>query len=90
MHWPSMQRGMVGGAHGGCGIGLQLEQYVFAAFERFDSNESETPYQTAAYEQPDSHELTGAISTHSLALEQPYRYLFRIASRCAAYSRCPF
>ena len=76
--------GTGGGAQGGIGPCLQPEQYVSAALERFDSRESETPYQTTAYEQPCSHKFTGAIATHSLLLAQPYEYLFRIASRCSA------
>jgi hypothetical protein len=70
-HCPSMHRGINGGAQGGTGIGPQLSQNLCAMFVRLASNESTTPYQTAAYEQPDSHELTGAIDTHSLALAQP-------------------
>jgi hypothetical protein len=73
------QTGTGGGVQGGIGPLVQLEQYMSAALERFDSNESATPYQTAAYEQPCSQRFTGATSTHSLLLAQPYEYLFKIA-----------
>jgi hypothetical protein len=87
---PFKQIGFGGGAHGGIGPGLHPEQYASAALERFTSSESETPYQTTAYEQPCSHKFTGAIATHSLLLAQPYEYLFRIASRSIAYACWPF
>jgi hypothetical protein len=50
---------------------MQLEQLAAAAVERFASNESATPYQITAYEQPCSHEFTGAMTAHSLLLAQP-------------------
>ena len=66
MHW-----GVGGGTQGGIGPCVQLEQFAAAAFARFVSNESATPYQTAAYEQPCSHMFTGAMIAHSLLLAQP-------------------
>jgi hypothetical protein len=86
MHCPPTQRGVGGGSQGGIGPSLQPEQYLSAEVERTGSNESATPYQSAAYEQPCSHRLRAAITTHSLALEQPYWYFFRITSRSAAYA----
>ena len=85
-----MQCGLGGGAQAGIGPGLQLPQYISAAFERLLSKESATPYQTEAYEQPCSHKLRGAITTHSLSAAQPTVYLFRITSRRTAYSARPF
>ena len=89
-HCPLKQMGVGGGAQGGMGPCLQLEQYLSAALERLGSSESEMPYHTTAYEQPCSHKFLGAITTHSLLLAQPKEYLFKIALRCSAYASWPF
>jgi hypothetical protein len=84
VHCWSMQTGTGGGAHGGLGPRLQLEQYLCAALERLFTSESAAPYQAVAREQPGSHEFTGSTTTHSLLLAQPYRYLRSISARCVA------
>lgn len=86
-HTPLMHSA-AGGAGQGIGPSLQLEQYISAEFERFDSSESVAPYKTETYEQR-SHRLSGAIVTHSALLAQPARYFCRNESRCARYACCP-